>query len=371
MWMVEPNSKFWKDKRVLITGITGFVGSWVSEILTSKKYGAKIYGLIRRQSNPNLTNIEHLLKEEKIELIRGDLHDVGSIINALRQSGAEVVYHLAAQSFVPHSFASPVETYTTNVLGTLNVLEALRAVDRNIKMLFAGSSEEYGLVIADDAHYRKMMKNYGVILPTPKFDSNGKAISEIPIKESNPLRTIGTSPYGSSKRLAEDVCRTYVSCYNMKVHVTRAFNHTGPRRGREFVSSEVTRQIAEGMKGLRKEITLGNLEAIRDFSDVRDIVKGYMLCIEKGKAGEVYNLCSGRGMSVAKLVELATSIAMKKGLKKKLPVKVDESRLRPTDLPILVGDYSKAKEMLGWEPKIPLEETIEGMIDFHLARVQS
>ena len=367
--MGEPSSKFWKDRRVLITGITGFVGSWVSEILSSKKFGARVYGLKRRQSNPNIVNIEPLLNKGRIELIEGDLHDVGSLMHALNKSQAEVVFHLAAQSFVPHSFASPVETYTTNVFGTLNVLEALRAIDRPVKMLFAGSSEEYGLVITDDVHYRKMIKRYGVILPAPKFDPNGKALSEIPIKETNPLRTIGTSPYGSSKRLAEDVCRTYVSCFNMKVHITRAFNHTGPRRGREFVTSEVTRQIVEGMKGERKEVMLGNLEAIRDFSDVRDIVKGYMLCLEKGESGEVYNLCSGKGMSIAQLVELATKIAMEKGLKKKLPIKLDPTRLRPTDLPILIGNYSKAKKVLGWEPEIPFEKTIEDLMEFHLSKV--
>ena len=367
--MGEPNSKFWKDKHVLITGITGFVGSWVSEILTSEKFGARVYGLKRRQSNPNIANIEPLLNKGLIELIEGDLHDVGSLMHALNRSQAEIVFHLAAQSFVPHSFASPVETYTTNVFGTINVLEALRAVGSNIKMLFAGSSEEYGLVIADDTHYREMLKRYPVILPAPKLDSKGEAVSEIPIKETNPLRTIGTSPYGSSKRLAEDVCRTYVSCYSMNVHLTRAFNHTGPRRGREFVTSEVTRQIVEGMKGKRKEVMLGNMEAIRDFSDVRDIVKGYMLCIEKGKVGEVYNLCSGKGLSIAGLVDLVTKVAMKKGLKKKIPVKVDQTRLRPTDLPILIGDYSKAKTALGWEPKIPFEKTVQDLLEFHLSRV--
>lgn len=366
--MKENDIKFWRDRRVLITGITGFVGSWLAETLTSERVGAKVFGLIRRQSNPNLTNVEHLLRQSKIDLLRGDLHDTGSIINAIRQSEAEVVYHLAAQSFVPHSFASPVETYTTNLLGTVNVLEAVRAVDKNMQMLFSGSSEEYGLVITSDAHYKRMLKQYRVIIPPPKFDPKGRAISEIPIKETNPLRSVGTSPYGSSKRLAEDVCRTYASCYNMNIHVTRAFNHTGPRRGREFVTSEVTRQISEGIKLGRKEILLGNLESIRDFSDVRDIVLGYLLAIERGEPGEVYNLCSGRGLSIAELVDLAMSIAMKKGLKRKLAVKLDKSRLRPTDLPILVGDYSKAKEKLGWEPKITIEKTISDLTDYWMAR---
>jgi GDP-D-mannose dehydratase len=357
-------TSFWKDKNVLITGCTGFVGSWLAEALDSA--GAKVHGLIRRQANPSTRNIDHLLAENKINLFRGDLNDLGSLVNVLRETKTEVVFHLAAQSFVPHSFSSPIDTFHTNVMGTTNMLEAVKIVDKKIKIHFAGSSEEYGLVIKDDAHYKKMLEQFKIILPAPELDEHGNVIPEIPIKETNPLRTVGTSPYGCSKRMAENVCRTYASCYNMDVVVTRAFNHTGPRRGREFVTSRVTQQIAEGIKRGKREIVLGNLDAIRDFTDVRDIVRGYMLVIEKGVSGDVYNLCSGRGVSIKDLMELALSIAKKDfGLKHDMVYKADPSLLRPTDLPILIGDYSKAKKELGWEPKIPLEKTLHDMIEYY------
>jgi len=368
--MAEPNPNFWNGKNVLITGITGFVGSWMSEILTKEPFHANVYGLIRRQSNPKMENIESLLKNNKIKLIRGDLHDIGSIVNALKESKADIVFHLASQSFVPHSFASPNDTYLTNVIGTLNILEAIKIVDKNILMHFAGSSEEYGLVIADDDHYRRMLSQYKIIHPAPQFDETGKVIPEIPVKETNPLRTVGTSPYGSSKRIAEDACRTYVSCYGMKVYTTRGFNHTGPRRGREFVTNEITRQIAEAIKHGKKDLVLGNLTSIRDFSDVRDVIRGYLLVIEHGRPGEVYNLCSGKGRSIRELADLAIKIAKEDfGLDHDLEFKEDLSRLRPTDLPLLIGDYSKAKRELGWEPKITFEQTLRDMISWQLQHV--
>ena len=151
------NADYWKDKNVLITGITGFVGSWLTEILSSSQINANIYGLLRRQSNPNLRNIQHLLDRENIKLIKGDLQDLGSIVNAIKESNADVIYHLAAQSFVPHSFASPIDTYSTNVTGTLNMLEALRLTPRDVALHYAGSSEEYGLVIQNNEHYLSLI----------------------------------------------------------------------------------------------------------------------------------------------------------------------------------------------------------------------
>jgi GDP-D-mannose dehydratase len=361
-------ASFWQGRNVLITGCTGFVGSWLAETLSAN--GAKVHGLIRRQANPSTKNIDHLLAEDRIRLMRGDLNDLGSLVNVMRDSKADVVFHLAAQSFVPHSFSSPIDTFQTNVMGTTNILEAVKIVDKGIKVHFAGSSEEYGLVIIDDAHYRKMLQRFKTILPAPRMDEHGKAVTEIPIRETNPLRTVGTSPYGCSKRMAENVCRTYASCYDMNVVVTRGFNHTGPRRGREFVTSRVTEQIAEGIKKGKKEIVLGNLDAIRDFTDVRDIVGGYMAVIEKGVPGDVYNLCSGRAVSIKELMGLALGIAKKDfGLRHDMTYKPDPGLLRPTDLPILIGDYSKAKKELGWEPKIPFETTLHDMIEFYCERV--
>ena len=361
------NADYWKDKNILITGITGFVGSWLTEILSSSQINANIYGLLRRQSNPNLRNIQHLLDRENIKLIKGDLQDLGSIVNAIKESDADVIYHLAAQSFVPHSFASPIDTYSTNVTGTLNMLEALRLTPRNVSLHYAGSSEEYGLVIQNNQHYKTMLDKYKIILPSPDLDSNNNVINEAPINETNPLRTVGTSPYGSSKRQAEDACRTYVSCYGLDVHITRAFNHTGPRRGNEFVTSEITRQIAQGIKENRKDVTLGNLDSIRDFTDVRDTVMGYLAVIEKGTKGDVYNLASGKGISIAELLEISLTIAREHYKVEDMKYLLDESRLRPTDLPVLIGDASKAKEKLGWNNHIPLNRTILEMIQYHLS----
>jgi len=361
------NADYWKDKNILITGITGFVGSWLTEILSSSQINANIYGLLRRQSNPNLRNIQHLLDRENIKLIKGDLQDLGSIVNAIKESDADVIYHLAAQSFVPHSFASPIDTYSTNVTGTLNMLEALRLTPRNVSLHYAGSSEEYGLVIQNNQHYKTMLDKYKIILPSPDLDSNNNVINEAPINETNPLRTVGTSPYGSSKRQAEDACRTYVSCYGLDVHITRAFNHTGPRRGNEFVTSEITRQIAQGIKENRKNVTLGNLDSIRDFTDVRDTVMGYLAVIEKGTKGDVYNLASGKGISIAELLEISLTIAREHYKVEDMKYLLDESRLRPTDLPVLIGDASKAKEKLGWNNHIPLNRTILEMIQYHLS----
>lgn len=363
------NREAWKDRRVLIIGVTGFVGSWLSEILSSPEIGARVYGLVRRQSNPNLVNIEHVLHRDNLSLLKGDLHDIGSILTAIRESEAEVVFHLAAQSFVPYSFASPMDTYVTNVIGTINVLEALRLASHEVVMHFAGSSEEYGLVLAGTEHYEEMLRKYGAILPPPQRDGEGKVVAETPVSETNPLRTVGTSPYGSSKRQAEDACRTYVSCYGSKVHLTRAFNHTGPRRGNEFVSSEITRQIAMGIKHGRKEVRLGNLSSIRDFNDVREIVLGYLLSIEKGVPGEVYNLACGRGTSIGDLLNLALNTAKQNFQLSEMSYRMDESRLRPTDLPILVGDATKARNDLGWQPVIPLERTILEMIEYNVARL--
>ncbi len=361
------NANYWKDKNVLITGITGFVGSWLTEILSSSTVDANICGLLRRQSNPNLRNIQHLLDRKNIKLIKGDLQDMGSIVNAIRESEADVIYHLAAQSFVPHSFASPIDTYSTNVTGTLNVLEALRLTPRDVVLHYAGSSEEYGLVIQNTDHYKAMLSKYNIILPVPDFDDNDDVINEAPVKETNPLRTVGTSPYGSSKRQAEDACRTYVSCYGLDVHITRAFNHTGPRRGNEFVTSEITRQIAQGIKENHKNITLGNLDSIRDFTDVRDIVLGYLAVIEKGTKGDVYNLASGKGITIAELLEISLNIAREYYKIEDMSYQLDKSRLRPTDLPVLIGDASKAREKLNWDNYIPLNRTILEMIQYHLS----
>ena len=327
--MAEPSESFWADRRVFITGISGFMGSHLSEKLVSM--GAKVYGLLRRHAVPQYPNITHM--KGKIKLIEGNLVDMPSIISALKESQASVLFHLAAQSYVPLSFQAPYDTYKTNIMGTANVLEALRHYEGIEKMQFAGSSEEYGLAYEN----------------------------ELPIKETNPLRPL--SPYAASKVAGDYMCYTHFKCYKIPVVRTRAFNHTGPRRGLHFVTSIVARQVARGIKFKEKKLVMGNPEPRRDFSDVRDIMKGYMLAIEKGKSGEVYNLGSGKSMSIGELVKTAIKIG---GLEGKMTVEIDKSRYRPAEVMVLQCDNSKAKKELGWEPTIPFEKTMKDLIDYFL-----
>lgn len=328
--MNELSESYWKGRDVLITGISGFLGSHLAEKLLSM--GANVHGLLRRHAVPHYPNIAHL--RGKVSLVEGDLMDVPSLLTAIEKSGASVVFHLAAQSFVPLSFEAPYATYEPNILGTANLLEAIRRSKGVEKMQFAGSSEEYGLVLPN----------------------------EVPIKETNPLRPL--SPYAASKVAGDYICYTHHKCYGINAVRTRAFNHTGPRRGLHFVTSVIARQVARGMKYGDKQVVLGNLEPKRDFSDVRDILRGYMLAIEKGKPGEVYNLGSGRSVSIGELAALCIKIGGQEG---RMDVVVDKTRYRPAEVMHLECDYSKAKRELGWTPLIPLEQTMKDLLDYYLA----
>lgn len=331
--MAEPSESFWRNRDVFITGISGFMGSHLTEKLLS--VGARVHGLLRRHAVPHYPNIIHLKK--KVKLYEGNLVDMPSLLTPLKESGATVVFHLAAQSYVPLSFQAPYDTYKTNILGTANVLEAVRHCDGIERMHFAGSSEEYGLVYEN----------------------------ELPIKETNPLRPL--SPYAVSKVAGDYMCFTHFKCYKTPVVRTRAFNHTGPRRGLHFITSVICRQVARGIKYGERKLVIGNPEPKRDFSDVRDIVRGYMLAVERGKPGEVYNLGSGRSISIGELAKTVIKIG---GLEGKMKVEVDKSRFRPADVMVLRCDYSKAKKELGWEPRIPLEKTLKDLLDYFLENEQ-
>jgi len=316
-----PNENFWKDKRVLITGITGFAGSHLADKLLS--VGAKVGGLIRRHSVPEYRNIQHIM--DVITPLEGNLFDFNSIQARINEFEPEVIFHLGAQSFVPLSFRCPGETYAVNVMGTVNVAEAIRQAKHNIEAFqIACSSEEYGMV---HPH-------------------------ETPIKETNELRPL--SPYAVSKVATELIGQTHFKAYGLPTVLTRSFNHTGPRRGIQFVTSIITRQIAKINKGMSNTLTIGNQEPIRDFTDVRDIAVGYMLAVEKAKRGEPYNLGHGMGITIGDTIKLAAQVSGTK----KFKVVVDPSRFRPAEVDILIADYSKAKEDLGYCPTIPLTKTL-------------
>ena len=310
--------------RALITGINGFAGSHLAELLLSEGY--EVFGLIRRRAD--LTNIQHILKQ--LTLVEGDLTDRSSLLQLLKSSKPDLIFHLAAQSFVPTSWRLPVETFNTNVLGEINLFEAIRELGLEPRIQVAGSSEEYGLVYED----------------------------EIPIKETNPLRPL--SPYAVSKVAQDLLGYQYYKSYGMRIVRTRAFNHTGPRRGAEFVVSNFAKQIAEIEKKKRPPVLkVGNLKAVRDFTDVRDTVKAYLSVVLKGKDGEVYNIASGRGVAIETVLKTLLELSPTE-----IKVEVDPERLRPSDVPILIGDYSKVKEETGWSPTIPFKKTLEDVLEF-------
>lgn len=315
--------------KALVTGITGFAGSHLAELLLAKKI--EVHGLGRWRSRTE--NIDHIQK--KIHLIEGDLLDAHFLQDVMMNVRPDLVFHLAAQSFVPASWTSPAVTLEINVVGSCNLFEAVRAAQTTPAIQIACSSEEYGHVN-----------------PT-----------EVPIKETNPLRPL--SPYGVSKLAMDYLGYQYHKSYGMKIVRTRGFNHTGPRRGDVFAESTFAKQIAEIEAG-RKEPVLyvGNLEAERDYTDVRDMVNGYYLAATKGEPGEVYNICSGKAVKIRWVLETLLSFS-----KVKVKVEQDPARMRPSDVPILLGDWSKFKKQTGWKPTIKLEKTLKDLLDYWRERV--
>lgn len=311
--------------RVLITGLTGFVGGHLAEYLLGRG-DVEVFGIHRWRSRTE--SIHHLL--DKITLLECDIRDRSSVSRVIRDVRPDKIFHLAAQSYVVTSWHAPEETLTTNILGNLNLLEAVREAGVDPLIQVAGSSEEYGYSTPD----------------------------ELPIRETNPLRPL--SPYAVSKVGQDLLSYQYFKSYGVRVVRTRAFNHTGPRRGDVFVSSNFAKQLVERECGRKRgPIRVGNLEAVRDFTDVRDTVRAYWLALEKGEPGEVYNICSGRGFAIRELLDL-----LLKRVRIPVEVQVDPERLRPSDVPILVGDCTKFRERTGWAPRIPLEQTLEEILDY-------
>jgi len=315
--------------RVLITGITGFAGSHLADYCLERG-GVEVHGTIRWRSRTE--NIEHL--GDRITLHECDLRDASSTRDVVDSVAPDYIFHLAAQSFVPTSWRAPSESLTTNVLGQLNIFEAVRKTGAKCRIQLACSSEEYGMVHEN----------------------------EVPITEDNPLRPL--SPYAVSKVSQDLLGYQYFMSYGMDVVRTRGFNHTGPRRGPVFVCSDFAKQIVDIEQGRRKPfISVGNLEAKRDFTDVRDTVKAYYLALEKGKPGEVYNICQEKTWAIQEVLDLLLGMT-----DAKIEVKVDEARLRPSDVPILLGDCSRFRNDTGWKPTIPFEQTLGDIMDYWRGR---
>jgi GDP-4-dehydro-6-deoxy-D-mannose reductase len=316
-------------RRVLVTGVTGFAGSHLVDYMLSRG-DCEVFGILRWRSPTE--NIEHFM--DRVSLIECDLRDASSTRDALETARPEWIFHLAAQSFVPTSWSAPTESLTTNIVGQVNLFEAVRRLGMKCRIQLACSSEEYGMVYPD----------------------------EVPIKETNPLRPL--SPYAVSKVAQDLLGYQYWMSWKVDSVRTRGFNHEGPRRGPVFVASDFAKQIADIEKGRKPPVVhVGNLEARRDFSDVRDMVRGYWLALEKGEPGEAYNICTGRSWAIREVLDVLLAMTQAR-----IEVRQDPARLRPSDVPILQGDNTRFVKATGWRPTIPFEQTLRDMLDYWRAR---
>ena len=316
-------------RRALITGITGQDGSYLAELLLHKGY--EVFGMTRRASTENLERIDHLL--DKVTLIQGDLLDPHSLATALRESAPREVYNLAAQSFVPTSWNQPVLTAEFTALGVTRMLEAIRTVDTETRLYQASSSEMFGKV------------------------------REVPQNESTPFHP--RSPYGVAKVYGHHISVNYRESYGLFAVSGILFNHESPRRGLEFVTRKISDGAARIKLGLASELRLGNLEAERDWGFAGDYVEAMWLMLQQDEP-EDFVVSSGVAHTVRDFAMLAFEHA---GLDWERHIKVDPAFIRPAEVDRLIGDSSKARSKLGWEPTVAFSELVRMMVDADVERL--
>jgi len=318
--------------RTLITGIAGFTGVHLAEYLLSQDrdnvdlYGIDIVGNFTKNAKTIL---------DRVKVLNYDVLDEEEMKRAIGEIKPDRVFHLAGLTFDPDSRESPKKFYATNVLGTVNLLEAIRESRIHPLIHIPCSSGEYGLILEN----------------------------ENPVTETNPFRPI--SPYAISKLAQDMIGYQYHKNYGLRIIRTRAFNITGPGERKDFVCSNFALQIAMIEKD-RQEPTIyvGNLEAKRDFVDVRDAVRAYWLALTRGIPGEVYNVCSGKAYSIGEILGILLKMT-----KVKITVREDPKRMRPSDIPLQVGSFEKIHKQTGWEPIIPIEETLEDLLNYWREKV--
>lgn len=309
--------------RALVTGVSGFVGGHLCEHLAAE--GDQVVGISASGRWP--AALSHLARDVRIE--RFDLIEVGEseLADLIRRKQPEVIYHLAAQSNPQQSVADPRGTWALNLGGTLNLLEAVKASGLAPRVLLVSSGTCYGD-------------------PAPEF---------IPVREDCPLRP--NNPYAASKAAADLLGIQHHLAHKTDAMIVRPFNHAGPRQSPRYVLAALAAQVAAVEAGRKECVEVGNLEVVRDFTDVRDVVRGYRLLALQGAAGEIYNLGSGRGTKIADALEHLRTLAARP-----VDVRIDPARVRPVDLPFLVADASKLRAATGWEPAYSIERTLADML---------
>jgi len=309
-------------KRALITGITGQDGSYLAEFLLARGY--EVHGTIRRSSTTNFDRIYHI--QDRINLIQADLSDLTSLISAMRESQPDEVYNLAAQSFVPTSWAQPVFTGEITGLGVTRMLDAIRAVKPDTRFYQASSSEMFGKV------------------------------QEVPQREETPFYP--RSPYGVAKVYGHWITVNYRESYNLHATSGILFNHESPRRGREFVTRKVSYQAAKIKLGLANELRVGSLDAQRDWGFAGDYVEAMWMMLQQDTPDD-YVIATGQTHTVERLLEVAFQAV---DLKWRDYTVQDPKFMRPAEVDLLIGDPSKAGRQLGWEPRVTFEQLIEMMV---------
>lgn len=310
-------------KTVFITGITGFAGSFLSELLVDRGY--TVVGTFLSEASINKT-----LQEKNIVLKKCDLLNKDSVNQVIQEVKPDIIFHLAALTSPGDSFKDPVSTITTNASIELNLLEAVRVHTPIARVIIISSAEVYGLVRTED----------------------------LPIDESTELRP--TSPYAVSKIAQDYFGLQYFLSYKLDTIRLRPFNHIGPRQSTAFVVSAFAKKIVEIEKGFHEPVlTVGNLEARRDFTDVRDMVRAYELIMNKGQSGDVYNIGSGKSHKIADVLHMLLGLT-----DVKIEIKEDKNLLRPSDNPDLVCDNSKIVNLTGWKVEISLETSLKDILDY-------
>ncbi len=312
--------------RSLITGISGFVGRHLAAHLCER--GEEVVGLVRRRGKA--------AKEvADVQLFEADLRDAVAVERAVREAAPDRIYHLAAATVPVESFDAPAETFAVNAAGTLNLLEAARRHAAAARVLVVSSSEVYGR--------------------DPEVAG--------PIDEAHPLRP--DSPYAASKAAADLLAYQYWRAYGLHTIRARPFNHTGPGQGTQLVWSSFAMQVAQAEAGRGAPVLqVGNLDVARDFSDVRDVVQAYVGLLDRGVAGEAYNVCSGRASRLRDLLDLLLAAA-----RIKVKVEIDPSRVRSTDPPVIVGNAAKLRRATGWTPTIPMSRTLADLLNWWRAKL--